>query len=1103
MSAEASAPADPVEGSPAGSAEPDRAADAGAETLAPDSSIPGTGRGDSAPDEDFSDDAAVEEALQFALDTFLLDLSDDEGDDEGAVDAVLHEVLREALREGTVEDDEAVADAGDRDDRDGVSEACRRMILELDAALHFAGASDDDTLGASVDVALDELVDAVLGEYCNTVGRMMFDLAAAMRGAGACEEDYLGAAVDDRLDALLDEFGPPGPSKAERKRAAAIKIQAVVRGVAARARAAEVRAENEVVRLSTRRAGESAETVSREEASSSSRDPSAPMDAPLKHPRVPSAPMPANKSVRRRLERSGVVFAEPKTTSPPPDPDPALGFISSLDAKQRARLYRKIDLAFAFDLQGGSVLEGPDDRDEDGASRATEESDAGTSPERRDGDDDDDDDGDGDDDDASTSPSHPAHAEDVRRSPQNAFQASQFFPNLLEDSFDDGERTSAFPSPRAAKPSPRGEKSHLLRAAFLDVGPELDPDADAGTRLEKRTIASRGVRGRGFGESSVERQARENELRWRKERREREKRKLEDERRRFEVLQLELEAIEMRRREQARAREDKKAAEAELRAAREENKKLERRVREERLAWENQGKKLMAEQMERRRGGFPGASASGRVAFAKRDPLYVRMRKAFEEHEETEAEETRRRALEERRARKTGGGADGSARKSRFQAVFEATRAATLGRDQLDETALLFLPPLARHTASSDASELEQAAARFVRQRRYGQIVKQLHAPRVDPDARLEIARRADATRPGFENLSALVPAADPSESLFSPSGKPVRVYDERGVGRYATAKKTHVPYRYDNETAFLKNGRSAEYDIDGRRVRRDAQNDDDGGASRRDGPFGPFPKSLGASKKFSPRGGGRKTVPKEPDAGGFRSGQRALSRTLKARRDAANAAMARASRRDDENAGLNDHSSLVLTATSPYARLEARDPRYDARRDKMIGFDPRIDDEDGSTFLETTPPETDVPTKKNAAAPSPSPRKKEGKGFRTLLRERQLAAIEARAAAKERELAESETNDEIDSSSRAPRRDAYASIDDIPCVGSSTFGRTEGLAGLEDAENDKKDSLDGSEPPADGEEEAGGGDDDDDDDDGVDDDDDDDDDEEEEEEED
>ena len=48
--------------------------------------------------------------------------------------------------------------------------------------------------------------------------------------------------------------------------------------------------------------------------------------------------------------------------------------------------------------------------------------------------------------------------------------------------------------------------------------------------------------------------------------------------------------------------------------------------------------------------------------------------------------------------------------------------------------------------------------------------------------------------------------------------------------------------------------------------------------------------------------------------------------------------------------------------------------------------------------------------------------------------------------------------------------------------MGASTFGRTEGLVGLEDAE--KKDSLDGSEPPADGEEEGGGDDDDDDDDD-------------------
>ena len=65
------------------------------------------------------------------------------------------------------------------------------------------------------------------------------------------------------------------------------------------------------------------------------------------------------------------------------------------------------------------------------------------------------------------------------------------------------------------------------------------------------------------------------------------------------MLQLELEAIEARRLEQARAREDKKAAEAELRSAREETKSLERRVRQKSARWENQGKRLMAEQMER------------------------------------------------------------------------------------------------------------------------------------------------------------------------------------------------------------------------------------------------------------------------------------------------------------------------------------------------------------------------------------------------------------------------------------------------------------------------------------------------------------------------
>jgi len=1065
MSAEAPASADCAEGSPAGSLEPDAAA----ETRVADSSIPGTGRGDSAPDE-AEDDAAVEEALRFALDTFLLDLSDDEGDDEGskrdaaAVDAVLHEVLHEALREGTVEGDEAVADdelKNDRADENGLSEECRRMILELDAVLHFAGASDDDTLGATVDVALDELVDAVLGEYCNKVGRVMFELDAAMRGAGASEEDYLGAAVDASLDALLDAFGPKGPSAAERARAAAVRIQAVHRGNAGRARVAEMRVEGD--RVARERETTSGENLSRETVSS-------PSTVEERIPRAPSAPVPANKSVRRRLERSGAVFAE-RTTSPDPSPDAeTYAFVSSLDATRRARLYRKIDLAFAFDLQGGSVLDGPDDRDEDGASRATEESDAGTSPEGR---------GDENEDEADASPSRSG----VRSaSPNGAFRARSsptFFPNLLEDSFDDGEGASTFPSPHAARRSPLyGEKN--ARAVFVDVGPELDPDVARAGRggvvssskpLEGRGAAAPLRRGRGFGESAAERAAKENELRWRKERREREKRKLEDERRRFEVLQLELEAIEARRLEQARAREDKKAAEAELRSAREENKKLERRVREERLAWENQGKRLMAEQMERRRGLFPGVSVGGHEGHEARsrgrDPLYVRMQKAFEERAETQAEETRRVALEARRARKTGG-----AKKSRFQTVFENSRG-FVGGDELDVTldeSAAFLPPLSAN---------DQAAARFARQRRYGQIVKRLHAPRVDPDARTEIARRADANRPGFENLSALVPVAfDPSKSLVSPGGKHARVYDEKGVGRYATAKKGHVPYRYANEVAAMAT--ESEYDIDGRRRAR--SNDR---RSNRDGPFGPFP-NVTVDRNFLVGG---KAVPNDQKTGGFRSGQRALSRTRKAQRDAARAAMDRlagrdASIRDTQNAL---HDSLVMTTGghSPYARLEARDPRYDARHDPMIGFDPRLEDEDGNAV--TGNPVTLPPP---GAAPAASPAK--GKGFRTLLRERQLAAIEARQSSEAAgDAAESAARA---SAASASKRAAYVNVDDIPCVGASTFGRTEGLVGLEDAE--KKDSLDGSEPPADGEEEGGGDDDDDvddnDDDDGDDDDDDD-----------
>ena len=356
-------------------------------------------------------------------------------------------------------------------------------------------------------------------------------------------------------------------------------------------------------------------------------------------------------------------------------------------------MYRKIDLAFAFDPQGGSVLDGPDDRDEDGASRATDMSDeSGTRPEGR-GDDDEDEaafgtrpEGRGDDDEDEAAFVSPSRSGVRSASPNGGtFRArSGFFPNLPEDSFDDGEGASTFPSPHAARRSPRGEKS--ARAAFVDVGPELDPDVAregfGGVSSSKREGHKAALSVAAGFRRERRREGGEGErARWRKERREREKRKLEDERRRFEVRQLELEAIEARRLEQAQAREDKKAAEAELRSAREENKKLERRVREERLAWEHQGKRLMAEQMERRRGLFPGVSVGVHEARSRREPLYVRMQKAFEDRAEPQAEETRRVALEARRARKTG------APKSAFPNCFrEFARSGEQAADSSRET---------------------------------------------------------------------------------------------------------------------------------------------------------------------------------------------------------------------------------------------------------------------------------------------------------------------------------------------------------------------------------------------------------------------------------
>ena len=477
-------------------------------------------------------------------------------------------------------------------------------------------------------------------------------------------------------------------------------------------------------------------------------------------PRAPSVPVPANK------KRAGAGWSARAPACSPnrrrvrtESPTPKLRRVRlEPDATRRARLYRKIDLAFAFDLQGDSVLDGPDDRDEDGASRATDMSDeSGTRPEERGAA-------------GRRGQSRVWTRPEARRrrgrsrvwdssggtrrrrrgrsrvclsvalwgpervaKRRNVRARSGFFPNLPEDSFDDGEGASTFPSPHAARRSPRGEKS--ARAAFVDVGPELDPDvARAGfggvSSSKREGHKAAPLRRGGVSARATPRGRRENELRWRKERREREKRKLEDERRRFEVLQLELEAIEARRLEQARAREDKKAAEAGAPLG-EGGKQKARATRAWRLAGENQGKRLMAEQMERRRGLFPASLWAFMKLGLGANPCTCACRSVRGPRRDAGGGDPARRAGGETRA-KTGG-----AKKSRFQTVFEnsrvpeKTRRIRRGRRtrrDTDESAA-FLPPLSAN---------DQAAARFARQRRYGQIVKRLHAARVDPDARAE-----------------------------------------------------------------------------------------------------------------------------------------------------------------------------------------------------------------------------------------------------------------------------------------------------------------------------------------------------------------------------
>ena len=275
----------------------------------------------------------------------------------------------------------------------------------------------------------------------------------------------------------------------------------------------------------------------------------------------------------------------------------------------------------------------------------------------------------------------------------------------------------------------------------------------------------------------------------------------------------------------------------------------------------------------------------------------------------------------------------------------------------------------------------------------YGEMVKELHRPRVSERARREVATRADAIRPGFEDLSRIAPPEPASRA-------------------------------------------ADEYDINGRRVARDFVD-----APRREH-FRPAPPS-----KQMPASGG-----------GFRSGQRARARAEK---------QIRARRDDDAHYdgydgydgvvgydGYDGYGGYDRAGVSEDASFypPAMDDVYDDPRvaradspesDGYVGAGEFAGEGGGVTVGGRAPRESEhlAPRESEHLAASLG-----GKGFRTALRERQLAAVEARRAANA-----GDGGDDADVG--IPRVNAYQAVDDTPCVGAQTFSATKGLVGLEDVE--------------------------------------------------
>ena len=512
-----------------------------------------------------------------------------------------------------------------------------------------------------------------------------------------------------------------------------------------------------------------------------------------------------------------------------------------------------------------------------------------------------------------------------------------------------------------------------------------------------------------------------------------------EERRRFEILKRELEEIEARRREQAAAKEARKVREAELRAVRMENKRLERRVRRERVAFENKARRAA-------RGPRRTTSVSPHGARVQR----------------------KRRGRRGTGTTRGFGGETRGAKRRRSGGGCLRTR------------------PGGVRTKTRDGDVFGRRAIRSVPRRRR-------RAPR---HSFVEFRRRGSEPSPGqtrrrVPRRSTRGDASEPRRAAEIAVSAPPR--GERSRGATSTpaggagkgpSPKTREDVRRDGEgstpPARQRTRAARGGDARGRhptRVRRSLPHRParTGVRARRTNTTSTDAASPGISstRRDGSTSGPRPRANRCPRRGRVPIGTtRARAREKQLARDATTMRTTTGTTGTTVSSGTTGTTGTSGTT----ARASPRTRRFTRRRwttsTTIRGWRARTRPRATATSAPANSrerwvgsPSGRAPRESEHLAPQESehlapresehlaPRESEhlaaslgGKGFRTALRERQLAAVEARRAAN---AGDGGDDDDVG----IPRVNAYQAVDDTPCVGAQTFSATKGLVGLEDVE--------------------------------------------------